>query len=60
MEAEAESEITVEPLLLNGRGHKVKHGKGRIQSVKGDGARLWIIHDFTDQVKEYMKERWSE
>ena len=51
-----ESEVTVEPLLLNGRGHKVKHERKRESQV--DGARLWIMHDFTDQVKEYMRERW--
>ena len=58
MEAESESEITVEPLLLNGRGHKVKHEKGRIQDAKGDEVRLWIMSDFRERVREYMRERW--
>jgi len=49
---ESESEVTVEPLQLNGRGHKVKHGKGKIQAIKGDEARLWIMSDF---VYEEMK-----
>jgi len=60
MEAEAESEVTVEPLLLNGRGHRVKHEKGKNQAIKGDEARLWIMSDFRERVREYMKERWSE
>jgi len=60
MEADSESEVTVEPLLLNGRGHRIKHEKGRNQAMKGDEARLWVMYDFTDQVKEYMRKRWKK
>ena len=58
MDVGSESEVTVEPLLLNGRGHRIKHEKGKIQTVRDDEARLWIMSDFRERVREYMKERW--
>ena len=52
----AEVELEIEPLRLNGRGHRIQ--KRREKHVEERKPELYVILDFKDQIERYLRKKW--
>ena len=49
-------ELEIEPLRLNGRGHRIP--KRREKHVEERKPELYVILDFKDQIERYLRKKW--
>ena len=52
-------ELEIEPLRLNGRGHRIQKRREKYgDHVEERKTELYVILDFKDQIERYLRKEW--